>query len=216
MCPRKKAEISAKRPRSEHTLREMKPVYFPSPPDWHAWLEQHHEKHHELWVGLHKKDSGKPSITWPEAVDGALCFGWIDGVRKSISETSYVIRFTPRRPRSIWSAINIKRVGELTTLGLMRPAGLQAFERRQGDRSAIYAYEQRKGAKLRGVYEKKFRANKKAWKFFQAQPPWYQRTASWWVISAKKEETRLKRLAQLIEDSEHERTILELRRAESK
>ena len=132
---------------------------------------------------------------------------------KSLDETSYVIRFTPRRPRSVWSAINIKRVAELTRLGLMRPAGVQAFEKRTGNRSEIYAYEQRKGAKLSGAYEKTFRANKKAWKFFQAQPPWYQRTASWWVISAKKEETRLKRLAQLIEDSEQERTIRELRGA---
>ncbi len=194
----------------------MKPVFFPSPSDWHAWLEEHHETHQELLVGFHKKDSGKPSITWPEAVDGALCFGWIDGVRESLNETSYVIRFTPRRPRSIWSAINIKRVAELTKLGLMRPAGMQAFEKRTGDRSEIYAYEQRKGAKLSAAYEKKFRANKRAWKFFQAQPPWYRRTASWWVISAKKEETRLKRLAQLIDDSEHERTIRELRRTTGK
>jgi len=190
----------------------MKPTFFSSSPDCRAWLEQHHEKHKELWVGFHQRDSGKPSITWPEAVDGALCFGWIDGVRKSLNETSYVIRFTPRRLRSVWSAVNIKRVAELTKLGMMRPAGVQAFDRRTGDRSEIYAYEQRKGAKLCRAHEKAFRANKKAWKFFQAQPPWYQRTASWWVISAKKEETRLKRLAQLVEDSEHERTILELRR----
>ena len=190
----------------------MKPTFFPSPPGWHAWLEEHHEKFQELWVGFHKRDSGKPSITWPEAVDGALCFGWIDGVRKSLNEASYVIRFTPRRLRSVWSAVNIKRVAELTKMGMMRPAGVQAFERRTGDRSEIYAYEQRKGAKLGRAHEKAFRANKKAWKFFQAQPPWYQRTASWWVISAKKEETRLRRLAQLIEDSEHGRTILELRR----
>ena len=190
----------------------MKPKFFPSSSAWHAWLEEHHEKHEELWVGFHKVGSGKPSITWPEAVDGALCFGWIDGVRKSLGETSYVIRFTPRRERSVWSAVNIKRVAELTTMGLMRPRGVQAFERRTGNRSEIYAYEQRKGAKLSSGYEKQFRANKKAWKFFWAQPPWYQRTASWWVISAKKEETRVKRLAQLIEDSEHERTIRELRR----
>jgi uncharacterized protein YdeI (YjbR/CyaY-like superfamily) len=189
----------------------MKPVFFSSPPDWHAWLEEHHETHDELWVGFHKRDSGKASITWPESVDCALCFGWIDGVRKSLGETSYVIRFTPRRPRSVWSAINIKRVAELTKLGLMRPAGIQAFERRTGKRSEIYAYEQRKGAVLSGTYEKIFRANKKAWKFFEAQPPWYRRTASWLVISAKKEETRLKRLAQLIEDSANERTIRELR-----
>jgi uncharacterized protein YdeI (YjbR/CyaY-like superfamily) len=140
---------------------------------WRAWLEQHHQSHEELWVGFHKKESGKPSITWPEAVDGALCFGWIDGVRKSLDEISYVIRFTPRRPRSAWSAINIKRVAELTRLELMHPAGLQAFERRTGDRSEIYAYEQRKGAKLSGAYEKQFCAHKKAWKFFQAQPPWF-------------------------------------------
>jgi len=190
----------------------MKPRFFPSPSAWRSWLEEHHEKHEELWVGFYKVGSGRPSITWPEAVDGALCFGWIDGVRKSIDENSYVIRFTPRRPRSIWSAINIRRVADLTTLGLMQPAGVKAFERRTGKRSEIYAYEQRKGAKLTGAYEKTFRANKNAWKFFQAQPPWYQRTASWWVISAKKKDTRLKRLAQLIEDSERERTIRELRR----
>jgi uncharacterized protein YdeI (YjbR/CyaY-like superfamily) len=194
----------------------MKPKFFPSPAAWHAWLEEHHQKDEELWVGFHKVGSGKRSITWPEAVDGALCFGWIDGVRKSLDETSYVIRFTPRRERSVWSAVNIKRVAELTTQGQMRPKGVQAFERRTGNRSEIYAYEQRKGAKLSGGYEKQFRANKKAWRFFRAQPPWYQRTASWWVVSAKKEETRVKRLAQLIEDSEHERTIRELRRPASK
>jgi uncharacterized protein YdeI (YjbR/CyaY-like superfamily) len=177
----------------------MKPVFFPSPPDWHAWLAQHHEHSQELWVGFHKKNSGKPSITWPEAVDGALCFGWIDGVRKSLDQTSYVIRFTPRRSRSIWSAVNIKRVGALTRAGLMRPAGVRAFARRTGNRSEIYAYEQRKGAKLSGAYEKELRGDKKAWTFFQVQPPWYRRTSSWWVLSAKKEETRRKRLAQLID-----------------
>jgi uncharacterized protein YdeI (YjbR/CyaY-like superfamily) len=190
----------------------MKPVFFPSPPAWHAWLEKHHQTYQELLVGFHKKGSGKPSITWPEAVDGALCFGWVDGVRRSLNETSYVIRFTPRRPRSIWSGINIRRVAELTKLGLMRPAGMHAFEKRTGGRSEIYAYEQRMGAKLPVAYEKEFRANKRAWKYFQAQPPWYRRTASWRVISAKKEETRLKRLAQLINDSEHQRAIPELRR----
>ena len=135
----------------------MKPKFFPSPSAWHAWLEEHHEKHEELWVGFHKVGSGKPSITWPEAVDGALCFGWIDGVRKSLDENRYVIRFTPRRERSVWSAVNIKRVAELSALGLMSPKGVQAFERRTGSRSEIYAYEQRKGANLRGAYEKQFR-----------------------------------------------------------
>jgi uncharacterized protein YdeI (YjbR/CyaY-like superfamily) len=190
----------------------MKPRFFPSPSAWHAWLEEHHQKHEELWVGFYKVGSGKPSITWPEAVDGALCFGWIDGVRKRLDESSYVIRFTPRRATSIWSAVNIKRVAELTKLGIMRPAGVQAFERRTGNRSEIYAYEQRMGAKLSAEYEKKLRANKKAWKYFEAQPPWYRRTASWRVISAKREETRLKRLAQLIDDSANGRAIRELRR----
>ncbi len=194
----------------------MRPKFFPSPSAWHAWLEENHQKHEELWVGFYKVGSGKPSVTWPEAVDGALCFGWIDGVRKSLDESSYVIRFTPRRPKSTWSAINIKRVAELTNLNLMRSAGVQAFERRAGDRSEIYAYEQRMGAKLSAEYERKFRANEKAWKYFQAQPPWYRRTASWRVISAKKEETRLKRLTQLIDDSEHERAIPELRRVTGK
>jgi len=189
----------------------MKPTFFPSPPDWRAWLEQHHDKHQELWVGFYKRSSGKPSITWPEAVDGALCFGWIDGVRKSLDETSYVIRFTPRRRRSIWSALNIKRVGELNALGLMRPQGVQAFERRTTN-SGIYAYEQRKTTSLRGRYEKTFRANQSAWKFFQARPAWYRKTSSWWVMSAKKEQTRRKRLARLIEDSEHGRTIPQLTR----
>lgn len=190
----------------------MKPKFFPSPSDWHAWLEEHHEKHEELWVGFHKVGSGKASITWPEAVDGALCFGWIDGVRKSLGEISYVIRFTPRRAKSIWSAVNIKRVAELSALGLMRAKGAEAFERRTGKRSEMYAYEQRMGAKLSGVYERQFRANKKAWSFFQSHPPWYRRTASWWVISAKKEETRLKRLAQLIDDCEQGRTLAQLKR----
>jgi len=194
----------------------MKPKFFPSPPHWHAWLAEHHLGHEELWVGFYKKASGKPSITWPEAVDGALCFGWIDGVRKSLDEASYVIRFTPRRAHSVWSAVNIRRVAELMKLGLMQPRGVQAFEKRTGSRSEIYAYEQRMGARLGDAYEKRFRANKKAWKFFQAQPPWYRRTASWHVISAKKEETRLKRLAQLIDNSEHERPIPELRRTSEK
>ena len=121
----------------------MKPKFFPSPSDWYSWLEEHHEKHEELWVGFYKVGSGKASITWPEAVDSALCFGWIDGVRKSLGEASYVIRFTPRRPKSIWSAVNTKRVAELSALGLMRPKGSEAFERRTGKRSEIYAYEQR-------------------------------------------------------------------------
>jgi uncharacterized protein YdeI (YjbR/CyaY-like superfamily) len=185
----------------------LKPHFFPSPSEWRAWLEQHHADTQELWVGLYKRESGRLSITWPEAVDGALCFGWIDGVRKSLDAISYKIRFTPRKPHSVWSAVNVKRATELSTLGLMHAAGLAAFQKREGKRSEVYSYEQRKGAKLPPAYEKRFRAQPDAWKFFEAQPPGYRRTASWWVISAKKEETRLKRLAVLMEDSSHQRKI---------
>jgi uncharacterized protein YdeI (YjbR/CyaY-like superfamily) len=184
-----------------------RPRFFPSLSAWRAWLEEHHAESKELWVGLYKKNSGRPSITWPEAVDGALCFGWIDGLRKSVNATSYKIRFTPRKRRSIWSAVNVKRAIELSTMGSMHAAGLLAFQKREGKRSEIYSYEQRKAAKLPAAYEKGFRAYPAAWKFFRAQAPWYQRAAIWWVISAKKEETRLKRLAALIEDSGHQRTI---------
>jgi uncharacterized protein YdeI (YjbR/CyaY-like superfamily) len=190
----------------------MKTLFFATPADFRAWLDLHHARDQELSVGFYKKDSGKPSITWPESVDAALCYGWIDGVRNSIDESSYRIRFTPRKPTSTWSAINVKRVAELTKLGLMRPAGIKAFEARKGEKTGIYAYEQRKRAKLPRAYETQFRANKKAWEFFQAQPPWYRRTTTYRVISAKQEETRLRRLAQLIKDSELGLPIKELRR----
>ncbi len=178
----------------------MDPTFFESPSDFRRWLEENHDKEKELWVGFHKKGSGKPSITWPESVDQALCFGWIDGVRKSLGETSYMIRFTPRKRRSIWSAVNIKRVGELTGLGLMQPAGLAAFEQREEKKSQVYAYEQA-DSKLDDAYEQRFRENPQAWDFFQSQAPWYRRTTSWWVMSAKREETRLRRLAALMEAS---------------
>ncbi len=189
------------------TTKDPKPQFFPTLADWRTWLEKHHANFEELWAGFYKRDSGRPSISWPESVDGALCFGWIDGVRHSIDAISYKIRFTPRKPRSTWSAINIKRVKELSKLELMHPAGLEAFEKRDGDRSAIYSYEQRSTAKLTPDYEKQFRANAEAWKFFQSQPPWYQRTSTYWVVSAKKEETRLKRLATLIDCSSRKQKI---------
>ncbi len=150
-------------------------------------------------------------MTWPESVNEALCFGWIDGLRKGIDAESYKIRFSPRKPRSIWSAVNIRRANELIKTGLMRTAGLNAFEAREENRSGIYSYEQRP-SKLDDIYEAKLRANRKAWKYFQARPPSYQRAAIWWIISAKQEETRLKRLAVLIEDSANERHIAPLRR----
>ncbi len=190
-----------------------KPKFFATPADWRFWLEQYHVEYQELWVGFHKRDSGRPSITWPESVDVALCFGWIDGVRKSIDATSYKIRFTPRKPRSVWSAVNLKRASELSKLGLMHSSGLVAFEKREAIRSVIYAYEQqRKSAVLTPAYRKEFRAHPSAWKFFQSQPPWYQRTSSWWVIGAKREETRRKRLATLIACSAKSKTIPALTR----
>ncbi len=189
-----------------------KVLFFARPDHFRAWLDKNHATEQELQVGFYKRESGQPSITWPESVDCALSYGWIDGVRNSIDEISYRIRFTPRKPTSTWSAINVKRVAELTKLGLMRPAGAKAFEARKGDKTGIYAYEQRKNAKLPPAFEKQFRANKKAWEFFRAQPPWYQRTASYRVISAKQEETCKKRMDQLIKDSAAGRTIKELTR----
>ena len=167
---------------------------------------KNHDKAAELLVGFYTKSSGKPSITWPESVDEALCFGWIDGIRRNIDEISYSIRFTPRRRSSIWSVLNIKRAEELIELDLMYPAGLNAFEKRDEKKSRIYSYEN-KDKKLSAEYEKKFKVNKKAWAYFKSKAAWYQRTASHWVISAKQKTTRLRRLETLIKDSENQREI---------
>jgi uncharacterized protein YdeI (YjbR/CyaY-like superfamily) len=177
----------------------MTPTFFATPAEFRAWLEQHHDSQTELLVGYYKKASGRPSITWPESVDQALCFGWIDGVRRSLGDEAYTIRFTPRKPRSIWSAVNIKRAGELIEAGLMHPAGLAAFERRDEERSAIYSYEQRNSARFTPEQEREFRAQPAAWEWFEAQAPSFRRAACWWVTSAKREETRARRLGQLIE-----------------
>lgn len=184
----------------------MKILFFKAPPEFRKWLEQNHEQETELWVGFHKKGTGKPSLTWPESVDQALCFGWIDGIRKRIDESSYKIRFTPRQARSIWSAVNCKRIQELIQLEKVHPAGLKAFQARNEKRSGIYAYEQNKH-EFDPEYERKFRSNKTAWAFFQSQAPWYRRTTTHWVISAKREETRWKRLETLIQDSGQGRRI---------
>jgi uncharacterized protein YdeI (YjbR/CyaY-like superfamily) len=191
----------------------MKPVFFASSSAFCRWLEKHHHDTQELWVGLHKKGSGKPSITWPEAVDAALCFGWIDGVRRRVDAQSYTIRFTPRRPSSVWSAVNLTRMEALTGMGVVQSPGLKAWQERNREKSGLYSYEQRKSAKLSEEEEKRFKASKKAWDFFRAQAPWYQRTAVFWVISAKKEETRQKRLARLIDASGNEQSIAPLKRA---
>lgn len=179
---------------------EPKVVFFATPAKLGEWFEKNHNRANELWVGFYKRGSGKPSITWPECVEECLCYGWIDGVRNSIDEESYRIRLTPRKPRSTWSAINIRLVGKLTEEGRMRPAGLKAFAARTEERSGVYSFEQKRH-ELGKEYEATFKTNRKAWEYFQAQAPWYRRTCSHWVTSAKKEETRLKRLETLIRDS---------------
>jgi uncharacterized protein YdeI (YjbR/CyaY-like superfamily) len=190
----------------------MEPLFFPTPADFRQWLAENHETAPELWVGYYKKDTDRPSINWSESVDQALCFGWIDGIRKTIDDQSYKIRFTPRRKDSVWSAVNIKKVAELSEQGLMQPAGLRAFEQRKQDKSVIYAYEQRNNPQFEEAHQQQFRANEKAWAYFQSQPPGYRKTATWWVISAKQEATRLKRLATLITDSENNRPLAQFNR----
>ena len=178
------------------------PTFFESPAELREWLAENHERESELWVGFRRKASGLPTLTWSESVDQALCFGWIDGVRTGIDEISYKLRVTPRKPRSNWSAVNIRKVEELRAAGLMEPAGEAAFARRSEARSAIYSYEQRAEASLTAEQEAQFRAAPDgAWEFFCAQPQGYRRTAVHWVVSAKREETRARRLATLIADS---------------
>jgi uncharacterized protein YdeI (YjbR/CyaY-like superfamily) len=184
----------------------LKPIFFKSQADFHKWLKKNSEKKTELSIGFYKVSSGKKGITPKEALDEALMFGWIDGVRHSIDEESYKNRYTPRRPRSNWSNINIKRVKELIKLGLMQPQGLREFEKRDKKKSEAYSFEGKK-PKLTKEFEKKFKANKKAWEYFSSKAPWYQRTSTHWVMSAKKEETRLRRLETLINDSENNRSI---------
>lgn len=193
-----------------------RPTFFARPELFRAWLAKHHEDRTELWVGFRKKGSGKPSITWPEAVDEALCFGWIDGVRKTLDDERYVIRFTPRAPRSHWSLVNISRVESLTAAGRMHPTGTAAFERRSEERTGRASYERRDEATLDAAHEKRFRAEREAWRWFESQAPWYRRTAIHWVVSAKKEETRLRRLETLIDSSKNERTVPPLSRPNPK
>jgi uncharacterized protein YdeI (YjbR/CyaY-like superfamily) len=188
------------------------PTFFASPGEFRAWLERHHATERELLVGFHRKRSGRPSMTWAESVDEALCFGWIDGVRRSIDGDSYSIRFTPRQKRSIWSAVNIKRVGELEALGRMTPAGREAFARRTDDRSAVYSHEQRKHPEFEPEQQQRFMAEEAAWAWFQRQAPSYRRQATHWVTSAKRPETRERRLATLIADSAADRTVRPLTR----
>ncbi len=186
-------------------------TFFAAPDDFRGWLAAHHDTEPELWVGFWKVATGRPSVTWPLAVDQALCYGWIDGVRKTIDAEAYRIRFTPRRAGSTWSNVNVARVAELTAQGLMTPTGAAAFERRTPERTGRYAYE-REHATFGADQETAFRANAGAWAFFHAQPPSYRRVATYWVVSAKREQTRARRLATLIEDSANGRRLAQLTR----
>lgn len=181
--------------------------FFATPAHFRAWLDTYHDSATELWIGFYRKATGRPSITWPESVDEALCFGWIDGIRKKIDNESYKIRFTPRKTNSTWSAVNIRRVTALQRERRVRAAGVAAFERRTTNNSAIYSFENRESAKLSDAAEREFRRDVLAWKFFQAQPSGYRQLAAWWVISAKKPETRQKRLQQLVRQSHAQRRI---------
>ena len=176
------------------------PTFFPSPAELKAWFEANHDRAQELWIGLVKKGSGLAGVTYSEALDLALGFGWIDGVRKSLDEGRWTIRFTPRKPHSIWSQVNLKRVAELERLGLMYPPGRKVFAERDPKSSQRYSHENRPHA-LEPAYEAAFQENPKAWDFFCSQAPSYRRTAIFWVMSAKQEETRQKRLKTLIGDS---------------
>ena len=184
----------------------MKPTFFETPAAFRKWLDRNHDSAEELTLGLYKKNSGKPSITLKEAQDEALCFGWIDGVAHNLDESSYSIRFTPRRPGSFWSAVNIKRAEALIAEGRMTSAGRAEFEKRDEKRVKQYSYE-RENPEFDAKSEETFRTNEKAWDFFQAQPAGYRRLHTWWVMSAKREETRAKRLAVLIEISGQGRRI---------
>lgn len=190
----------------------MQPTFFATPADFRAWLEANHTSATELIVGFHKVGSGRPSITWPESVDEALCVGWIDGIRRRIDDASYSIRFTPRKAGSNWSAVNVRRIDELIRQGRVLPAGLAAYAKRTDAKTGVYSFEQREEAQLDAAYVKRFRADRAAWQFWQAQPPGYRKTATHWVMSAKRTDTREKRLATLIADSAAGERIALLRR----
>ena len=190
----------------------MKPTFFSKPAEFREWLERNHDSASELLIGFHKKASGKKSITYAEALDEALCFGWIDGVRHSLDNDSFTVRFTPRKEKSNWSAVNIARAKELEAEGRMRTAGLQAFRARDADAVAPYSFENR-SVKLDPAFERLFRANRAAWAFYQTMPPWYRRTTAFWVMSARREATRARRFSMLLERSAKRLSIPALNRA---
>jgi len=178
----------------------MYPVFFKNENEFREWLEKNHQSETELWVGYFKVETGKPSMTWSESVDQALCFGWIDGIRKKVDEESYCIRFTPRKPGSTWSKINIAKVEELTTKGLMNPAGIKAFSIMKENNSGIYSFEN-EIKDLPEEYAEIFKKNTPAWEFYSAQPPSYRKTMTHWILSARQEQTRISRLEKLIVES---------------
>lgn len=191
---------------------ERPATFFAKPSAWRAWLEKNHAKKDELWVGFYKTSTKKPSITWKESVDAALCFGWIDGRRQGIDEASYRIRFTPRKATSIWSKINIARVAELEAQGLMTDAGRAAFAKRKEAKSGVYSFERDKPAELPPDWQLRFEKTKKAWSWFSTQAPSYRKVAYHWVVSAKQEATRLRRFEQLLLDSANGLRVAPLRR----
>jgi uncharacterized protein YdeI (YjbR/CyaY-like superfamily) len=187
-----------------------KPRFFAGAHEFRAWLEEHHATASELVVGFHKKSTGRPSMTWTESVREALCFGWIDGIRRSLGDESYTIRFTPRKPTSNWSSRNVRHVEELIAEGRMTPAGLAAYGARRADRTAVYSFERRHSARLAPEQERRFRDDAKAWDFFETQPRGYRQTAIHWVVSPKREDTRERRLGTLIADSHAGRRLAQL------
>jgi len=191
-------------------MSEPKPIFFSSPQEFYDWLEEHHETETEVYVGFHKQHTGKRAMTWSESVDQALCFGWIDGRVNTIDADRYMQRFTPRKPGSNWSKINVEKIAKLTEAGLMRPAGLAAFEKRTDEKTGVYSFE--RDTQLAPEYDARLRENRAAAEYFDSRPPWYRRTAIHLVMSAKREETRERRLEQLIEDSAAGRDIKQLRR----
>jgi uncharacterized protein YdeI (YjbR/CyaY-like superfamily) len=185
-------------------------IFFETPEELRDWLDEHHATALELFVGAWKKSTGKPTLTWLEIVEEALCVGWIDSIRRSVPGDGWTIRLTPRRKGGNWSAVNIAKVKQLIDEGRMRPAGLAAFEARSDERSAMYSYEQRHIAALEPEDKARFRSNESAWAWFEARPASYRTAAVYWIVSAKRPETRAKRLATLIEDSAAKRPVQHL------
>ena len=194
-------------------MKKEKPTYYTTAQEFRAWLDKNHQSEKELWVGFYKKATDIPSITWSESVDQALCYGWIDGIRKKVDEKSYKIRFTPRKPNSIWSAVNLAKMKELEAKGLLQAAGIAIFEKRDEKKAKLYSYEQRKKATLPPEYLEQIKSNGKAWDFFENLAPSYKKNSVFWVVNAKREETRLRRLKILIESSEQGLKIPPFRRA---